>query len=252
MYLFFYIKFFNNCQNLICGLSLSLVFTDNTTIRIDICPNKRTKRLRLVSGINGVRAMVPLNYNAEELESFVGSKRDWIFKTTQYYGKLKERCGGIEPYTIYFLGSRYRFHVVKDRQPSTVISDTIKLITFHVTDMRRYKLHMHEWYKQQTARIIADRLPALASRFNVKCNKVSIKNQKSRWASCSKKGNLHFNLLLVAAPINVVDYVMIHELMHLIEFDHSRQFWQLVKEADPDYKKHREWLTNYGSIIKVV
>jgi predicted metal-dependent hydrolase len=132
-----------------------------------------------------------------------------------------------------------------------VVSDAIKLITFHVTDRRRYKQHIHEWYKQQTARIIADRLPTLARRFNVKYNKISIKNQKSRWASCSKNGNLNFNLLLIAAPSNVIDYVMIHELMHLIEFDHSHQFWQLVKEADPDYKKHREWLTNYASVIKV-
>jgi predicted metal-dependent hydrolase len=229
-------------------LSLSVVFTENTTIRIDICPSKRTKRLRLVSGMNGVQAIVPLNYNAKELEIFVASKRDWILKTSQYYGKLKERCRGLEPYTIYFLGSRYRFHVVKDRQPSTMISDALKLITFHVTDMRRYKQHMREWYKQQTARIIANRLPVLASRFNVKYDKVLIKNQKSRWASCSKKGNLHFNLLLSAAPPNVINYVMIHELMHLIEFDHSRQFWQLVKEADPDYKKHREWLANYSLV----
>ncbi len=232
-------------------MSISLVSTDNTTVRIDICPNKRTKRLRLISGINGVHAMVPLNYNAKELESFVASKRDWILKTSQYYGKLKERCGGLEPYTIYFLGSKYRFHVVKDLQPSTMISDTLKLITFHVTDMRRYKQHMHEWYKQQTARIIAYRLPTLASRFNIKYNKVSIKNQKSRWASCSKKGNLHFNLLLAAAPLNVIDYVMIHELMHLIEFDHSSQFWQLVKKADPDYKKHRKWLTSCSLVINV-
>ena len=221
------------------------------TIRIDICPNKRTKTLRLVSSIYGVQAMVPLNYNPKELESFVTSKRDWILRTSQYYSKLKERNGGLEPYTIYLLGSRYRFHVVKDRRPSTVVSDAIKLITFHVTDKRRYKQHIHEWYKQQTARIISERLPTLASRFNVKYNKVSIKNQKSRWASCSKNGNLHFNLLLAAAPSNVIDYVMIHELMHLIEFDHSRQFWQLVKEADPDYKKHREWLANYASVIKV-
>jgi predicted metal-dependent hydrolase len=234
------------------SLSLSLVFTDDLTIRIDIWPNKRTKRLRLVSGINGVRAMVPLNYNAEELESFVASKSNWILKTSQYYSKLKERCGGLEPHTIYFLGSKYRFHVVKDRQPSTVISDIIKLITFHVTDMRRHKQHIHEWYKQQTARIVADRLPVLASRFDVEYNKVSIKSQKSRWASCSKKGNLHFNLLLAAAPPDVIDYVIIHELVHLIEFDHSSQFWQLVKEADPDYKKHIEWLGNYASVIKVV
>ena len=221
------------------------------TIRIDICPNKRRKTLRLVSSINGVRAMVPFNYNPKELETFVTSKRDWILRTSQYYSKLKERNGGFEPYTIYFLGNRYRFHVIKDRRPSTVVSDTIKLITFHVTDRRRYKQHIHEWYKHQTARIIAERLPTLASTFNVKYNKVSIKNQKSRWASCSKNGNLHFNLLLAAAPSNVIDYVIIHELMHLIEFDHSRQFWQLVKEADPDYKKHREWLGNYAPVIKV-
>ncbi len=95
---------------------MSLVFTDDSTIRIDIWPNKRTKRLRLVSGIHGVRAVVPLNYRAEELENFVASKRDWILKTSQYYGKLRERCGGFEPHTIYFLGSKYRFHVVKDRR----------------------------------------------------------------------------------------------------------------------------------------
>jgi predicted metal-dependent hydrolase len=232
-------------------LSLSVVFDDNMTIRIGICPNKRTKRLRLVSGINGVQAMVPPSYNPKELEIFVTSKRDWILRTSQHYSKLKERNGGLEPDSLYFLGSRYRFHVVKDRQPSTVVGDAIKLITFHVTDRRRYKQHIHEWYKQQTARIIADRLPTLARRFNVTYNKISIKNQKSRWASCSKNGNLNFNLLLVAAPSNVIDYVMIHELMHLIEFDHSQQFWQLVREADPDYKKHREWLANYAPVIKV-
>jgi predicted metal-dependent hydrolase len=233
-------------------LSLSVVFNDNVAIRIDICQNKRTKRFRLVSGINGVRAIVPLNYNIKELENFITSKRNWILRTSQYYGKLKERNGGLQPYTLYFLGSKYKFRIVKDRWPLTVVSDTIKLITFHVTDRRRYKQHIQEWYKQQTYRIIADRLPILAGRFNVKYNKVSVKNQKSRWASCSKNGNLHFNLLLAAAPSTVIDYVMIHELMHLIEFDHSLRFWQLVKEADPDYMKHREWLLNYASIIKVV
>ncbi|HEX2106862.1 MAG TPA: SprT family zinc-dependent metalloprotease [Nitrososphaera sp.] len=233
-------------------MSLSVVFNDNMAIRIDICQNKRTKRFRLVSGINGVRAIVPLNYNIKELENFITSKRNWILRTSQYYGKLKERNGGLQPYTLYFLGSKYKFRIVKDRWPLTVVSDTIKLITFHVTDRRRYKQHIQEWYKQQTYRIIADRLPILAGRFNVKYNKVSVKNQKSRWASCSKNGNLHFNLLLAAAPSTVIDYVMIHELMHLIEFDHSLRFWQLVKEADPDYMKHREWLLNYASIIKVV
>ena len=220
-------------------------------LKIGVCPSKRAKRLRLVSSLNGVQATVPINYRAEDLTSFVASKHDWILKTYHYYGKLKERCREIEPYTIYFLGNKYRFHVVKVRQPSTIVSDTIKLITFHVTDMRRYKQHMCEWYKQQTATIIAARLPTLARKFNLKYNKVSIKNQKSRWASCSRNRNLQFNLLLVAAPLQVIDYVIIHELMHLIEFGHSYQFWQLVKQANPDYKKHKEWLANHAPIIKV-
>jgi predicted metal-dependent hydrolase len=232
-------------------LSLTFDLPDDRTIRIDICLSRKTRRLRLVSGINGVQAIVPLNYSARELQSFIASKRDWIIKTSRYYDKLKDRCGGLEPRTIYYLGNKYQYQIVKDRQQSTVVSDTIKLITFHVTDMRRYKRQMHDWYKQQTARIISNRLPQLSRRFNLQYNKVTIKNQQSRWASCSKNRNLHFNLLLVAVPPEVIDYVIIHELMHLIEFGHSSQFWQLVKEADPDYKKHREWLKDYTPIIKL-
>ena len=127
----------------------------------------------------------------------------------------------------------------------------MKVITFHMADRRRYKEEMQEWYKEQIGRVIAERLPLLAGRLNMKFGKVSIKSQKSRWASCSKKGNMNFNLLLAAAPLEVIDYVIIHELTHLVEMDHSSRFWQLVKEADPDYKKHKEWLTTYSPVIKI-
>jgi predicted metal-dependent hydrolase len=231
-------------------LSLSLDLA-GSAIKIDIRTSKRARRLRLVSGINGVQAVVPPDYCAEELESFISAKRDWIIRTSRYYSRLKERCGGLEPGTIYLLGSKYRFHIVKDRQQSAVVSDAMKVVTFHVTDRRRYKQEMQEWYKVQTGRIIAERLPALAGRLNLKYNKVSIKGQRSRWASCSKKGNLNFNLLLAAAPQEVIDYVIIHELMHLVELDHSPRFWQLVKEADPEHKKHKEWLVSYAPVIKI-
>jgi hypothetical protein len=229
-------------------LSLDLA---GCAIRIDVRTSKRARRLRLVSSINGVEAIVPPNYRAEELESFVSSKKDWIIKTSRYYSRMKERCGGLEPGTIYFLGSKYRFNVVKDRQQSAVVSEAMKVITFHVIDRRSYKQDMQEWYKEQTGRIIAERLPVLADRLGLSYNKVLIKSQRSRWASCSKKGNLNFNLLLAAAPPEVIDYVIIHELMHLIELDHSPRFWQLVKEADPEYEKHKEWLASYAPVIKI-
>lgn len=231
-------------------MSLTLNLTDNA-IKINIRTSKRARILRLVSGINGVEAIVPPDYSAEELQGFVSSKRDWIIKTSRYYSMLKERCGGNEPGTIYFLGSKYNFHVVKDRKTSVVVSDAMKMITFHVADKRRYKDVVQEWYKEQIGRLIAERLPSLADRLNMKFGKVSIKSQKSRWASCSKKGNLNFNLLLAAAPPEVIDYVIIHELMHLVVMDHSSRFWRLVKGADPDYKKHKEWLTVYSPVIKI-
>ncbi len=222
-----------------------------SALTIGIRTSKRVRRLRLVSDIDGVVAIVPPDYSTEELESFVSAKRDWIIKTSLHYRKLKERCGTLEPGTIYFLGSKYRFHIVKDRQPSAVVSEAMKVITFHVVDRRMYKHEVQEWYRAQTGTRIAQRLPAIADRLGLKYNRVLIKSQKSRWASCSKKGNLNFNLLLAAAPPEVIDYVIIHELMHLVELDHSPRFWQLVKEADPEYKKHKQWLTSYAPVIKI-
>jgi predicted metal-dependent hydrolase len=229
---------------------LSLVLA-GSAITIGVRTSKRARRLRLVSGINGVEAIVPPDFRAEELENFLSSKRDWIIKTSRYYAMLKERCGPQEPGTIYFLGGKYRFHIVKDRYPSAVVSDAMKLITFHVTDMRKQKQEMRQWYKEQTGKIIAERLPVLAARLGLKYNKVSIKSQSSRWGSCSKKGNLNFNLLLAAAPLEVIDYVMIHELTHLAVLDHSTRFWQLVEQADPEYKKHKEWLASYAPVVEI-
>ncbi len=220
-------------------------------IKIGIRTSKRARRLRLISSINGVEVIVPPDYRAEELESFVSTKKDWIIKTSRHYSRLKERRGGIEPGTIYFLGRQYRFHIVKDRQHSAVVSDAMKIITFHVADRRRHRQEIQKWYREWTGRIIAQRLPALAGRLGLKYNRVLIKNQKLRWGSCSKKGNLNFNLLLAAAPPEVIDYVIIHELMHLVKLDHSPRFWQLVKDADPEYKKHKEWLVSYAPVIKI-
>ena len=228
-------------------LSLDIAFGKKIPIRT----SRRARRFRLISGINGVEVIVPPNYDAEELERFVSAKRDWIIKTSRYYNKLNERCGGLEPGTMYFLGDKYRFNVVKDNQQLAVVSGAMKVITFHATDRRRYKRDIQKWYKVETTRIVAERLPALAGRLNLRYNKVSIKNQRSRWGSCSKKGNLNFNLLLAAAPPQVIDYVIIHELMHLVELDHSPRFWQRVREADPECNEHKEWLASFAPVIRI-
>lgn len=79
--------------------------------------------------------------------------------------------------------------------------------------------------------------------------RITIRNQKSRWGSCSEKGNLNFNCLLMLTPPDVIDYVVVHELCHRIHMDHSAAFWAEVQKVLPDYKKAKKWLKDNGSSI---
>lgn len=195
--------------------------------------------------------MVPPNFDSVELSEFVKSKQEWLRKTARYYQKLRDRCGGFDRNSLLYRGVRYRALVVSDGHFAAIVSDSLKTITFHVPDRRRVGTYQREWFKQQTSNIIRERLPALAEKMGLEYNRVSVKRQKSRWGSCSRKGNLNFNLMLAAAPSDVIDYVMIHELAHLRVLDHSTKFWALVQAMDPGYLVHREWLNSYAPLIKL-
>ncbi|AIC17104.1 M48 family metallopeptidase [Nitrososphaera viennensis] len=230
---------------------LSLPLDDGSILCISVRTSSRARRLRLVSGIRGVEAVVPAGYDEDKLQEFVQYKRDWIIKTANYYSRLREKTGHTESDVVYYLGRRYRVRLVKDRLASAIVSDGLGTATFHVTDMRRYKREIEQWYREQTAKVIAERLPGLSARLGLTYNKFTVKRQKSRWASCSKKRNLNFNLLLSAAPAEVIDYVIVHELCHITEMNHSKRFWQLVESADPGYRQHKEWLEDHSPVIGV-
>lgn len=96
--------------------------------------------------------------------------------------------------------------------------------------------------RQQAREIISARAAHWAGLLGVKYNRIAIKSQRSLWGSCSRKGNINFNWRLAAAPAQALDYVVIHELCHLREMNHSRKFWAHVAQACPDFKQHRRWL----------
>ncbi len=86
--------------------------------------------------------------------------------------------------------------------------------------------------------------------YNFSYKNVSVKNQKTRWGSCSKRGNLNFNYKIVHLPEALVDYLIVHELCHLKEFNHSRNFWNLVKQTIPDCKNLRAQLRKWGNTVQ--
>lgn len=100
----------------------------------------------------------------------------------------------------------------------------------------------------EAARVIPERVSHYAQILGVSYGRITIRNQRTLWGSCSRKGNLNFNCMLMKAPERVRDYVVVHELCHRIEMNHSKRFWDLVGSVIPDYRICRRWLKDEGSL----
>ena len=107
--------------------------------------------------------------------------------------------------------------------------------------IRRSKVEYIQ-HKEQARELVARKLVDFNTFYHFNIGKVAIRNQKSRWGSCSKRGNLSFNYRLALIPENLVDYVIVHELCHLGEFNHSKNFWNLVAQTIPDHVERRKEL----------
>jgi predicted metal-dependent hydrolase len=113
---------------------------------------------------------------------------------------------------------------------------------------------LEKWYHAEAARLINDIADRLSSQMGISYERIVIRGQKTRWGSCSRKKTLSFNWKLIMAPQAVVEYVIIHELLHLKEMNHSKRFWELVAGSCPDWRQHKKWLkeheTDLTSILR--
>lgn len=100
--------------------------------------------------------------------------------------------------------------------------------------------------RERAKSVLAQRTAYFARQVGVTYGRITVRDQKTRWGSCSQTGNLNFNFRLILAPLEVLDYVVVHELCHRRQMNHSAQFWQEVAQVLPDYRKRKAWLTENG------
>lgn len=100
--------------------------------------------------------------------------------------------------------------------------------------------------RERAKSVLAQRTAYFARQIGVTYGRITVRDQKTRWGSCSQTGNLNFNFRLILAPLEVLDYVVVHELCHRRQMNHSAQFWQEVAQVLPDYRKRKAWLTENG------
>lgn len=147
-----------------------------------------------------------------------------------------------------YLGKSYKLYIVNKQDIPLKFDNGFFLLRDYQPMARQLFI---EWYKERAYEKISERVQWYARKRGFTYNKVSITDANIRWGSCSPKGNLNFSWRLIMAPLSLIDYVVVHELAHLEQKNHSKAFWNIVKMLLPDYEKSKDWLKNNGYLLKI-
>jgi len=152
-----------------------------------------------------------------------------------------------------FQGEQFKLKIIEsDRKRTSVqlVGDCFWVCINRelAVDVRPIEIHskLVRLYKDLAREAVTERVEFFKRQLAVEYNQIRIKEQRSRWGSCSKKGNLNFNWKLVMAPPDVIDYVVVHEICHLRHMNHSKEFWRYVETILPDYRDSAHWLRKNG------
>jgi len=191
----------------------------------------------------------PKNATPAQIQSVVMKKAAWIHKTQT---RLTRQFAALQPKTFtpgetfWYLGEMYPLHLT-DRQRPPLDLDGAFLLSRAAQD--RAKEVFIAWYRSETRAITQRLIDAYSKQFNYKVKQVRITSARTRWGSCSGKNNLNFTYRLSMAPLKVIDYVVVHELVHLQHRNHSQTFWDAVARIKPDYQQNRNWLKANGATL---
>lgn len=155
---------------------------------------------------------------------------------------------------IYIQGERYEilFSPKKFIKPNVLMIGSELHIFRAENSNLDYKHVLELWLKKQSKAYLLSRVKELAALYEFEYNRVSIRDQNTRWGSCSSLKNLNFSWRLYLAPPDVSDYVIIHELAHTKQMNHSKSFWAIVEDIMPNYKVCRRWLKENGRSLKLM
>lgn len=238
------------------GLEKS-VCLNGQNITYTVRQSARAKNVRLTVGPgSGLEVVAPVKYNLKNLEPILKSKENWILDKLAHFARLaEERCSSQHQNDrqVLFCGREYLVTVIVLPEVSYRVQVDEERFTVTVPAGREEEVGpvLEHWLRRTARRVILERIEVLNEQLKLPYNRVSIKDQKTRWGSCSRKRNLNFNWRLVMAPLPVIDYVVVHELLHLVELNHSKRFWSLVEGVCPNYRALRVWLKENGAALNV-
>jgi len=228
-------------------MTMRTLFLTNGDVEIEVTARQsvRAKRVAIrVKGGGKVELIIPQRASFKSAHKFLLEKESWIRSRAVVATPEKQASISVGEY-ITILG--------KPRLIMLAAVKTINLeneqISFpeHVNDNLKFELRI--FLLSLLKNILENDVKEFANVLGVEYKKISLSNALTRWGSCTADGNLKFSWRLVFAPISVIQYVVAHEVAHLVHMDHSKKFWNTVAKIYPDYKAQRAWLKKHGATL---
>jgi predicted metal-dependent hydrolase len=214
------------------------------TIAIKICPEE------------GVVLSVPMRCNEDTIKHILNEKGSWILsklKLVESRAEALEKREYVTGEKMLLLGDNYNLEIIEGayKDCSAMFEPTgFKVyISKEIDESFRkdiIKMTLEKLYREIAKRFLSQRTKYFADILKVNPNRITIKEQKSVWGSCSSKSNINYNWKIIMAPAKIVDYLVVHELCHLIHPNHSEAYWKQVEQVLPDYKERKSWLKEKG------
>ena len=224
-------------------------------LRVEVIRSRRrTAALHIIG--NGLQVRIPERLGDEWVAAILQQKRPWIRAKVAEWKPVPPRrprelvSGESFPY----LGRNYRLKVLEGHRVGVCLSRGYLRATVRPGEQgaqrqRRIRQYLEKWYRSRALERLGEKTDRYARQIGVTPAGISVRNFKSRWGSCNRTGHLVFNWNIIKAPHAIANYVVIHELCHLVHPNHSKDFWRLVRCHDGAYGEHRQWLKQRAGFL---
>lgn len=223
------------------GLSVELIRSKRRTLGLELNPR-------------GLKARAPMRMPEREIIEFIRTKRAWIETHLQKMprSQTQQPLNLVNGASLQLRGRDYELKILEGSRAKVHVHPQHILVPVnqsHTPLEQRVKNKLIRWYKEIAQHELQTRARYYANLMNVpqrRADQIYVRDYKRRWGSCDSKGKLSFNWRILQAPTAVSDYVVVHELAHCHEFNHSKRFWTIVAKQMPGYKSQEDWLLRHG------
>lgn len=213
---------------------------------------RKTATLQIVNGL--VTVVVPTSLSDEQVSKLVSSRLEQIQKTVEKQRRVMRKTESefVSGHGFMYLGRTYRLKIHRTGTGQTGLRNgRIEIWSSHGLNQTdsEIKQSLTNWYQSRAEDKFQERLKIYAKKIGISVSTIVLRDMKTKWGSCTAKGKITLNWRLIHAPTRIIDYVVTHELCHLVCHDHSRRFWSKVMRVIPDYEERRLWLKQYGHTL---